>query len=161
MSLILIAAVDENRVIGNKGEIPWNISEDFKRFKKLTLNHPVIMGRSTYESILKRIGKPLDKRENIIVSRRGGFFSDYPNVHVCGSIEEALALGRPLFRDCYLAGGQSIYEQTISRADRLEITEVHKKYDGDAFFPEIDKKKWKEATREDKIGFSFVSYIRQ
>ena len=161
MSLIIIAAVAENRVIGNKGEIPWYIPEDFKRFKRLTINHPIIMGRNTYESILKRLGRPLNKRDNIVVSRRGGFFPDYPNVPVCGSIGEALALGGTLFKDCYVAGGQSIYEQTINQADRLEITEVHQNYDGDAFFPEIDKKKWKEASREDKTGFSFVNYIRR
>ncbi len=155
--IILIASVSENNVIGNKGNLPWHISDDLKRFKQLTLNHPVIMGRKTFESILKVFGKPLPGRTNIVVTRDKNYQS--PGCIIKNSIEEGIKEAKKLDKDIYIIGGQNIYEQSIDFADRLEITKIHKNYEGDAFFPKIGKE-WKETKREDKDGFSFITYQR-
>ena len=158
MELALIAAVSGGRVIGNKGEMPWHIKEDLKRFKGLTYGHPVLMGRKTYESIIKRNGKPLPARMNIVLSMDAGFQVNHPGATVCGNINEALEIASIRDRVCYVVGGQNVYEQTIGLANRLEITEVHGEFEGDAFFPEINKEDWTETFREKKDFYSFVTY---
>ncbi len=156
--IILIAGVAKNRVIGKNGKLPWNIPEDLNRFKSLTLNHTVLMGRKTFESILNVLGRPLPERTNIIVTRDRAYQA--PGCIVVHSIAEALMKADG---DIFVIGGQNIYEQTIGLADMLEITEIKKDYEGDAFFPVIGSE-WKEVKREDKesgeIKFSFVTYER-
>jgi dihydrofolate reductase len=112
------------------------------------------MGRKTFESI----GNPLPERVNLVVSRNEDF--NVSGIIVCRSIEEAVRRARNYGR-IYVVGGQKVYEQTIERATRLEITEIHRDFEGDTFFPEIDKNAWRESKREDKEVYSFVSYVRR
>lgn len=158
--IIIIAAVAENGVIGRQGKLPWHIPEDMKRFKQLTIGHPVIMGRKTFESL----GKPLSGRKNIVITSQknympiqsagAAFSSDIIVVH---SLEEAIK--KCSGGKAFIIGGQSVFEEALPLADRLEITEVHRSVDGDVFFPEISGE-WKETAREDHDGFSFVTYLR-
>tara|TARA_Y100000310_G_scaffold342483_1_gene445953 strand:- start:1576 stop:2070 length:495 start_codon:yes stop_codon:yes gene_type:complete len=162
MNLILIAALAENRVIGNKGEIPWNISEDMKRFKKLTTYHPVIMGRKTYDSIYSRLGKPLPDRKNIVLTSND-CVKRCEDVVICGSLEDALVNAEKhtfVDNNVYVIGGQSIYEQTINIADVLELTEVRGNYEGDSFFPEINRSNWEMFVVKEMKDYDFVRYIK-
>lgn len=161
--VIIVAGVARNRVIGNKGELPWHISEDLKRFKDLTLGNPVIMGRVTYLSILKYLGKPLPGRTNIVLTEypadeKEGFI-------FCRSVDEALSEAKKHGSKIYIIGGASVYGQFMDRADKLELTEIDKEFEGDTFFPNVDRTVWNEIRREDKqgenFGFSFVTYKRK
>jgi len=158
MNLTIIAAVAENRVIGNKGEVPWHISKDLKRFKRLTLEHPVIMGRKTYESILERLGHPLEKRINIVLSRNE---QKLPGIVTAHSIEDAIEKASEHNDTAYVIGGQSVYEQTIGLADRMELTEVKGKYEGDAFFPVINWKEWNWSYTYITQNCDFITYTRK
>ncbi len=154
MEIILIAAVSENNVIGYLGEIPWpRISEDLKRFKRLTLNHPVIMGRNTYESI----GKPLSERTNIVITskRING------RVIAVKSLEESLSRAKNLDKKAYIIGGERVYAGFIDHGDKLEITKVHGKFAGDRFFPIINRETWEKIYEEPHNGFSFETYKRK
>lgn len=162
--IILIAGVAANKVIGKQGELPWHIKEDLQRFKNLTLNHPIIMGRKTYEEIIKTLGNPLPERTNIVLTRDANFGVAEGVIKV-RSVDEAIAKASEFGDKIFVIGGQQIYEQTIDKADKLEITKIHKDYEGDTFFPEINMEKWKEVNREDKqgrdFGFSFVTYQKK
>lgn len=165
--LSLIAAVAKNGVIGAKNELPWYLPEDLKHFKTLTTGKTVLMGRKTFESILKRLGKPLPNRKNVVVTRDPNYFVAKPQtscglatttstVEVYHSVEEALKAHQS--EEVLVAGGGEIFAQTIARADRLYITEVDRAVEGDAYFPKIDRQIWKEIAREPQDGFSFVTY---
>jgi dihydrofolate reductase len=154
----IVAAVAKNGVIGNKNELPWYIPEDLKHFKEITTGKTVLMGRNTYDSIIARNGKPLPNRKNVVVSRRTNL-ATAEGVMLFPKLEEALeALAD---EEIIIMGGAQIYDQTIDKADKLFITEVHKNVEGDVKFPEIDKPKWKETSREDHEEFSFVEYSRR
>ena len=169
MDIILIAALSENRVIGNNGKIPWHIPEDLKRFRKLTLEHPVIMGRKTYESI----GKPLEKRTNFVVTRNKEFnpegivisYSIEEAIEkACrksSPIEEAIEKAEEYKKEIYIIGGEEIYRQTIDLATKLRLTEVKGEYEGDAYFPEIDENKWVKGVLSKFDKYSFVTYIKR
>ncbi len=152
--LSLIAAVASNRCIGKAGTLPWYLPEDLKRFKKLTTGHVVIMGRKTWESIPEK-HRPLPNRKNVVVTRQQNY--PLPNgVERFGSIDEALTAHAT--EEVFIIGGAEIFAQTIDRADRLSITELDRTIDGcTAFFPPIDTR-WRETSREDHEGFSFVTY---
>jgi len=128
---IIVALGETNRVIGKKGGLTWHISEDFKHFKNMTMGHPIIMGRKTFESI----GKALPVRTNIVISRSNDIFPDCESVH---SIEEAFEIARksPGSEDIYVIGGGMIYELALPFADVLDLTVVRGDFDGDVFFPE-------------------------
>lgn len=158
MTLTLIAAVSENNVIGNKGVIPWRISEDMKRFKALTMGHPVIMGRKTFDSIPAKF-KPLPGRTNVVVTRNRNF--NYEGIEIAHSIEDAILRAKKYGDLSYVAGGEEIYAHTIGLADAMEITHVRGNYNGDAFFPDISAEKWREVMRDDFDGYSFVTYERK
>jgi len=137
--LSLIAAVGRNGVIGRDNQIPWRLPSDLKRFKALTLGHPVVMGRKTFQSI----GRPLPGRDNIVVSRRA-FRAD--GIVVVSSIEEALDVARAKAGEggeVFIIGGAEIYRETLPLAVRLYITEVDAAPEGDATFPAIDPKVWR------------------
>lgn len=142
MILSLIVAKSENNVIGKDNQIPWRLSKDLKYFKKCTLNHTIIMGRKTYESI----GKPLPKRNNVVLSST---MAAQEGISVCRSMEEALG-GCVMRREkeVFIIGGAALFELALDFVDRLYITEVKAIVDGDVFFPELDKSQWKEASRE-------------
>lgn len=157
MEIISIAAIANNNVIGNKGKIPWHIREDFKRFKRLTLNHPIIMGRKTYESLPI---KPLPKRKNIIITRNKDLKIE--DCDVFNSIEDVIKHCKDNnYEKIFLIGGESIYKLGMSLANKLEITHVDIIPEGDTFFPEIDEKEWKAIVEEKHEGYSFVTYIRK
>ncbi len=166
--ITLIAAVARNGTIGADGGLPWHLPADLKRFKALTMGHPMIMGRRTYDSI----GRALPGRRTIVVTRDPDWAA--PGVTVAHSVDEAIDLaldrgngvgngqppdggGRPVL----VVGGGDIYRQTIARADRLELTHVDADVVGDTRFPDIDPARWQIADRADAVGYSFVSYVRR
>ena len=163
MEIVLIAGVAEGNVIGVKNDLPWNLPQDLKRFKDLTTGHPVIVGKNTFDSIKMRIGKPLPNRINIVISQ--DYFEPQNGEFVFTKLDEGVNKAKEFGKDIFVIGGASIYKQMMPLADRLEITHVHKKYEGDAFFPEIDGDIWEEAAREDKsegeLRYSFVTYKRK
>lgn len=147
--IALIAAKSRNNVIGIQGKLPWHLSADLLRFRRLTKGHPVIMGRKTYESIIKARGGPLPDRKNIVISRKHETISFGDNVTVAHSVDEALAKAGALHKDAWVIGGGEMYRQTLSYADRLYITEVETECEGDAYFPDIDPNAWRELSREE------------
>jgi dihydrofolate reductase len=150
----LIWAMSENRVIGKDGKLPWNIPEDLKRFRKLTMGQIVVMGRTTYESI----GKALDGRVNIILTSDPKYKAD--DCVVVNSLEEALRLMEG--HNTFVIGGASIYKQFLPFADYIHMTLVHSRVEGDTKFPEIDWWNWKEVSRENHPtdGYSFFEFLR-
>ena len=134
MSISIIVAMTNNRVIGKDNEMPWHLSDDLKNFKKLTLGKTVIMGRLTYDSI----GKPLPNRKNIVLSRS---LKD-KKVDVLSNVEEALEV-TSAEEEVFIIGGQDIYSQTIKKATKLYITMIDCEIKGDKFFPNIDLSEWK------------------
>ena len=155
MSLNLIVAISKNFCIGKDNKIPWHIPEDFKYFKEKTMGKTVLMGQTTFDSILDYLGKPLPGRKTVILTRNKNFVPP-PNVRVFYSIDEAVEKLKD--EDVFVCGGASIYAQMMNKVDTLYITHVDMHVDGDTFFPEIDPKIWKEVSRDDRDGFSFVTY---
>lgn len=151
----LIAACDENRVIGNGDDIPWHIPEDFNHFKRTTLGFPIVMGRKTWESLPK---KPLPNRINIIVSRTA---SDIDGAYVFPTISEALTYADKTANQVFVIGGQMIYEETIEIADRLIISHVKGVHEGDKFFPEINLDQWEAVSKDSHEDFDIVVYNRK
>ncbi|QKQ24518.1 dihydrofolate reductase [Candidatus Ruthia endofausta] len=140
MKLSIIVAMDDNQLIGKNNALPWHLPADLAYFKKATTGKVVLVGRKTYDSI----GKPLPNRRNIIVSRNTKFKAD--GCEVVGSINAALSLANG--DELMVMGGASFYEQMIDRIDRLYITEVKDKFEGDAYFPEFDRTQFVEFSRE-------------
>ena len=124
----IIVAVAENGVIGDNNRLLWHISEDLRRFKRITTGHPVVMGRKTWESL----GRPLPGRENVVVTRRELSFDGARTVH---SLDEAYALFPPE-EEVFVIGGAQIYGEALPAADRFYLTRVHRAYEGDTRFPE-------------------------
>ena len=156
--IYLLAAVAKNGVIGANGKLPWHLPEDMKHFKRLTLHHPIIMGRRTWESF----AKPLPDREHIVISRRPGFAA--PGASVASSLEGAIALcaGEPVV---FVIGGAGIFAAALPLADGLVLTEIDRDYEGDTRFPDWDRKAWRASQKEthtsDKgVRFDFVLYER-
>jgi dihydrofolate reductase len=159
MEVVIIAAVAANGVIGADGEIPWYLPEDLRRFKRLTTGNPVVMGRRTYESILADLGEPLPDRTSIVLTR--GDLDTPDGVRTAGDLDAALDLAREIGDDVvFVAGGATVYEQVLPRANRLELTELADAYDGDTRFPDWDPEAWRERNRESHDGFDFVTYER-
>jgi dihydrofolate reductase len=130
-SYIAIAAMAQNRVIGNQGKIPWHLPDDFKWFKETTLGHILVMGRKTFESI----GRPLPGRQTIIISR-SGFTA--PSTHTLGSLAELASLD-PEGKKVFIAGGAEIYQQALPQCSELYLTVVKRTVEGDAFFPAFEE----------------------
>ena len=131
----IIVAVAENGVIGDNNRLLWHISEDLRRFKRITTGHPVVMGRKTWESL----GRPLPGRENVVVTRRELSFDGARTVH---SLDEAYALFPPE-EEVFVIGGAQIYGEALPAADRFYLTRVHRAYEGDTRFPEWDAAEWR------------------
>lgn len=132
----LIAALDQNGVIGDDGEIPWRLPADLRYFKRVTMGKPLIMGRKTYESI----GRPLPGRQNIVLTRQRDYRA--PGCTVVHSIEEALAAAGDV-EEVMVAGGGSVYRQLLPHADRLYLTFVETTAEGDTTFPSFDPEEWR------------------
>jgi dihydrofolate reductase len=166
MDIVLLAAVAENGVIGRDNTLPWRIKSDMQHFRAVTIGKPVVMGRKTFLSI----GKPLNGRTTIVVSRDLSFAA--PGIVVAANLPAALqtARGDALRRGSeaiIVAGGAEIYVQAMPLATRLDITEVRKPFDGDTYFPAIDRQIWREIGRSehqpaagDEVPFAFVTYER-
>jgi len=149
MIISLIAAVAKNRVIGNEGDLPWNLPSDLKKFKEITDNRPIIMGRKTWDSI----GRPLPNRDNIIISRNANL--EIEGGIICLSPDEAISIAKIKAneRGCeeiMVIGGGYIYQEFMSIADKLYITEVDLEIEGDAYFPKIDPELFEEVIREER-----------
>jgi len=167
MEIVFVAAVAENGVIGQAGGLPWRIKSDMQRFRATTWGHPMIAGRKTYLSFPRR---PLPGRTNIIVSRSSGFAA--PGAIVAPTLAAGLEVARGdalrRGRDAIMVvGGAEIYAQAMPLADRLEITHIHARPEGDAMFPPIDPATWRETARSahvpeagDDAGYDAVTYIR-
>lgn len=167
IEIAVIAAVADNGVIGHLGRMPWRLKGDLKHFRRVTMGKPVIMGRKTFESI----GKPLDGRPNIVVSRNLAL--EHDNVQVAYNLVEAVRLAEieahkaGVHEICVIGGGE-IYAEMIQRAHRLYVTHVHGEPEGDTHFPGIDDAIWRETGREemdredgDSYDATFVAYERR
>ena len=166
----LIVAMADNRCIGRNNQMPWHIPEDLKRFKALTMGHPVIMGRKTFESILGYLNKPLPGRESIIVTRKSQTL--YPNepVHQASTIEQAIATASDLavakdLKEIFIIGGAQVFNQSITLAQKIYLTKVHREIGGDTFFPELDDTDWEEvksvSNQENDPPYSFIDLERR
>jgi dihydrofolate reductase len=161
----LVVAAAANGVIGRDNRMPWHLPEDLAHFKRLTLGHPVVMGRKTYESILAALGKPLPGRTNIVVTRQADFAA--PGCIVAASFEATLAAAREA-EEIFVIGGAEIYRLALERADRVHLTLIDAAFEGDATFPALDPALWREAERETHppagsraFGFAFLRYDRR
>lgn len=167
MEIVLIAAVADNGVIGSRGTIPWRLKSDQQRLKTMTMGKPVVMGRKTFLSLRR----PLPGRTNIVVTRDANFRS--PGAVATTSFADARAVAtgdalRRLATEIAVIGGAEIYAQWMDIADRLEITEVHARPEGDTYFAAIDPADWEEVARvgnsassDDSADFSYVTYRRR
>ena len=140
----LVWCMAQNGVIGIENRLPWHMPADLKRFKDLTSGHFIIMGRKTFESF----PRPLPNRRHIIVTRDPGFLAPQGCCEVAHSVDAALAKASGE-EEVFVIGGASLYAQTLPRADRLYVTLLHARIEGDASFPSFDWQAWKETARED------------
>jgi dihydrofolate reductase len=167
MEIVLIVAVADNGVIGAGGTIPWRLKTDQQRLKMMTMGKPVVMGRKTFISLRR----PLAGRTNIVVTRDGSFRAGGAVVTTSFEAARAVALGDALRRsvaEIAVIGGAEIYAQWMATADRLEMTEVHARPEGDTYFAAIDAAQWEEVARlrnpassDDSADFSYVTYRRR
>ncbi len=160
--LTLIAAAAERNELGKDNDLVWHLPLDFKRFKKLTSGHCIIMGRKTFESL----PGILPKRKHIVITRQTNYKAE--GVVVVSSLEDAIELAKSEDESPFVIGGGEIYKQSIELADAIELTRVHTNVDADTFFPEIDEQKWvltnEEIIKKDdkhKFDFSFLTYKRR
>jgi dihydrofolate reductase len=161
MKISLIVAMASNRAIGLNNQMPWHLSADLKKFKKITMGAPILMGRKTYESI----GRPLPGRTNIIISRNPSY--SQPGCLVFNDIDQALASCADA-DEVFVIGGSDFYRAMLPVAGTLYLTLIHQEFPGDTFFPEIDAKQWIEVEREDiqddpdaAFSYSFVKLEKQ
>jgi len=162
----IIVAIAKNRVIGNKGELPWNLPDDLKHFAQITKGHTVIMGRKTYESIVRRLGHALPNRRNIIITGQAGY--DAPGCAVLHSPEEAIRQFSNSDEEAFVIGGGEIYQQFLPVVDKLYITEVSASPEGDALFPLCGKENWDLESSEEHLlddrnshDFAFLTFVRK
>jgi dihydrofolate reductase len=158
----LVAAVASNGVIGRDGSVPWRLPEDMQRFRALTMGHPVVMGRKTWESLPDRF-RPLPGRDNVVVTRNPDWAAQ--GADRVGSVEEALRLLEPE-PEVFVIGGGEIYAAALPFADELALTEIDTEIDGDTTFPEWDRAEFEEVSREphvteDGTSYAFVTYTRR
>ena len=157
----MIAAVAENDALGKKNKLVWHLPNDFKRFKSLTTNHHIIMGRKTFESF----PKPLPNRTHIVISRQENYSPE--GCIVVDSIQKAIALC-PENEDSYIIGGGEIYNLGLQYADIIEITRVHHTFEADAFFPKINEREWQLVESEENFkdethlyDYTYETYIKK
>lgn len=152
MTVTIVLARGRNDVIGIEGRLPWHLPEDFAHFKALTVGHPMVMGRLTFESI----GRPLPGRTSIVVTRDPDWSAE--GVLTAGSVARALSLGHELSRDVFVVGGAQIYTEALRSGlvDRMVISEVDAAPEGDTWFPQPDG--WAEVSRDERAGFAIVTY---
>ncbi len=157
MKKVLVVAVSENGVIGKDGDIPWYFPEDLKHFREVTIGSPVVMGRKTFESLPEDY-TPLPDRTNIVLTRSEVNLPE--SVKVVNSLKEAWSTAEEHGETVYIIGGSSIYEQTLEDADKLVLTRIHDRYDGDTFFPDWNEENWRLVEEDDRGELSFLEYVR-
>jgi len=163
MLSVIVAAADNN-AIGKDGALPWHLSEDLKRFKRLTKGHKLLMGRKTFESL----HGVLPKRFHLVVTRDPSYRFEHDRVAVTRDLREAVRQAKDSEEEWFLIGGGSLYSALLCEADRLYLTRVHTVIeDADTFFPEIDPAVWKEISRSEMIcdeesglSYEFIDYMR-
>ncbi len=161
--LSLIAALGTNRVMGRDQKLIWTLPEELKRFKALTLGHPVIMGRRTWESLPEKF-RPLPGRTNIVVTRSGWY--EAPGATIAHSFPEALSYAREAegSEEVFVIGGQELYQCALPFAARLYLTRIDDQQDGDAFFPAYETEFTKELVREkhqyENLSYEYVTLER-
>jgi dihydrofolate reductase len=160
MIVSIIVAIGENHAIGKNNQLLWHMPNDLKHFKDITSGRTIIMGRKTFDSV----GKPLPRRRNIVVTRQD---ITIPGCEVVKSIEDGLALCKDE-DEVFIGGGAEIYKLAMHLTYRIYLTIIHKSFDADTFFPEIDKNEWKEVSREDfepdeknPLPYSFITLERR
>lgn len=160
-TITLIVAASENNAIGINNQMPWHLPNDFKYFKRNTIDHSVLMGRKTFEAI----GKALPDRRNIVITRNANFHGE--DIDVANSIQEALLYCRDE-REVFIIGGANIYQQALPLANKVLLTRVHTTIQGDAFFPELPAAEWdlvsseaQQADDKHKFDYTFEVYTRK
>jgi len=158
--IVIIAAVSENNALGKDNKLLWHLSDDLKRFKKLTLDGHIVMGRKTFESL----PGILPRRKHIVITRNPIFSVE--GVEVTSSIQQAINLV-PIDEDIFIIGGGEIYAQSLEFADKIELTRVHYPFEADTFFPELDASQWELIYSEfhpkdekHQYDFTFETYLR-
>lgn len=159
--LTIIAAAAENNALGKDNTLVWHLPDDFKRFKKLTSGHHIIMGRKTFDSFLK----PLPNRTHVVITRQDNFRKE--GILVVNSLERAIEIAAEDPQPFVIGGGE-IYKMAMKLADKIELTRVHGTFEADTFFPEIDENQWKLVSEEfhDKdekhnYAFTYLTYERK
>ncbi len=166
MIISIIVAVSENNVIGKDNTLIWHLPADMKYFKEKTSGHCVITGRKNYESIPEKY-RPLPNRINIVITRQENYIA--PGAIIVNSLEESINRAKENGNnEIFIIGGAEIYKQSIHLADKLYVTQIHHSFDGDAYFPEIDLKCWKETKRIDctkdeknRFNYSFLEFVKE
>lgn len=160
MIISIIVAIGENNAIGKNNQLLWHMPNDLKHFKEITLDRTIVMGRKTFDSV----GKPLPRRRNIVVTRQD---IEIPGCEVVKSIDAGLALCAH-DDEVFIGGGAEIYRQAMDKTDRIYLTIIHKTFDADTFFPEIDYQEWDEVSREyfepdekNPLPYSFIQLNRR
>lgn len=155
----LIVAMDENRLIGKDNQLPWHLPQDLAYFKRMTMNHKIVMGRKTYESI----GKPLPGRENIIITRDSSYTKD--GCKVLHSIDDILELSKATDENVFVIGGAEIFKEILPYSDKLYMTHIHHEFEGDTFFSQLNDSEWETISVESGMRdvknpyeFDFVVY---
>ncbi|MBE7641025.1 dihydrofolate reductase [Salegentibacter sp. BLCTC] len=159
--ITMIAAAAENNALGKDRDLVWHLPDDFKRFKKLTTGHHIIMGRKTFESF----PKPLPNRTHIVITRNDNYLKK--DAIITSSLEKALEFAK-IDPQPFIIGGGEIYKLGMEVADKIELTRVHGTFEADTFFPEIDEKKWKLIAEEfhpkdekHDYAFTYLTYVRR
>jgi dihydrofolate reductase len=156
----IVVATAQNNVIGNDNDLIWHLPADLKHFKSVTSGSSILMGRKTYESI----GRPLPKRENIIITRQADLTIE--GCVVANSLQEAIDKAKS--EEVFIIGGGEIYKQAIEIADKIYLTKIHQDFEGDTVFPEIDSSTWKEVSsvpgqldEKNKLAHTFIELVRK
>ena len=161
--LSIIVAISENNVIGKDNKLLWHLPEDLKRFKELTTGHTIIMGRKTFESL----GGILPNRKHIVITRDTNYKVDNNNVEIMNDIQEIDKYINDN-EENFVIGGAIIYSQLIKKAQKMYITKIYKKFEGDAYFPKIDENEWKiietkKGIKDEKnpFDYEYITYVRK
>lgn len=159
--IILVAAVAKNGIIGKDNALPWHLPEDMKHFKALTTGHAVLMGRKTWESLPPKF-RPLPNRHNLVLTRDVAYVA--PGATIVHTLDDAVKVSAGETA-LFVIGGAELYGHMLPRADRLELTEIDVNFEGDARFPTVNRKHWREMKRESGnsasgLAYAFVTYER-
>jgi dihydrofolate reductase len=165
MRISLLAAVAENGVIGRQGQLPWRLSDDLRRFKRLTMGLTIIMGRRTWESI----GRALPGRRTVVVSRSPDFRTNVEGVETATSLDQAIAIAETAGdNEAFIVGGAELYRESLARANRLNLTRVDAVIEGDTSFPDVEWKNWHlveseehDASGKNEYAYRFEIYDRR